>query len=141
MLNAIGNIFQFVGYARDVYVQVREIRTSAMRLTSEEQNIACSASELQGLVDKVLNDITPVRGANSSASDKKIRELGLECQRLSQELVDRMNSKGTRSRSNVFSAAKSVLLGTWKLSEVDKSLKELDSLQDNLFKHLLAHMR
>jgi hypothetical protein len=143
-LNAVANIIDFVVYTRNIYHQVREIRASAAGITKKDADIVWSATEVEGMVEDITASIKSMEEASRgplSTSDRKIRDIGEKCRTLAAELKESIEGKAQKNRSNVFSAAKSVLLGTWRPSEVDQKVKELEALQSNLFKQLLIHIR
>lgn len=139
-LNVAANIIQFVGYTRDVYTQIREIRMSAAGMTKKDADVIWSASELHGMVDTISSGIEPLEKA-PTAAERKIHDLGRRCQELSKTISADIEQKRAKSQSNVFSAAKVVLRMKWKTSEIDDKLAELNDIQDVLFKNLIIHIR
>ncbi|CAM1511757.1 Fc.00g092700.m01.CDS01 [Cosmosporella sp. VM-42] len=135
----VGNILQFVVYARDVYKQVKEIRSSEKGISRKNQEIVWSASELHSILDSI-NAGTNSLDNSTATTAKRIRTLGIDCQRLAEDLKNDIENKAAKDRSNVFEATKSVLLGTSRLSKVEEKLRALNRMQEILFKYLLAHI-
>lgn len=139
-LNVAANIIQFVGYARDVCLQVREIRTSAAGTTKKDSDDVWALAELHTMVDSLGDRIVALEKAPTDA-ERKIRDLGRKCQQLSQTITEDIEKKSAKANANVFSAAEVVLKMRWKTKKIDDKLAELNDIQDTLFKNLIIHIR
>lgn len=140
VLNAAGNIAQFVEYSRDVYVQIREIRSSASGITRRNTDLMWSASELHDMVDNITYDMSSFEQANTP-TEKRIRDIGWKCQDLAKDLRRDIERKSSKDRDHFFTAFKSVAFRHWKHNEIDDKLEQLERLQDTLFKNLMVHIR
>lgn len=140
ILNAAGNIAQFFEYARDVYVQIGEIRSSSAGITRRNTEIIWSATELSGMVDNIASDLGSFDKA-ATTTEKRIREIGQKCQTLAIDLRRDIERKGMKDRAHMLTAIKSVAFKSWKPDELGAKLGELDRLQDLLFKNMIIHIR
>lgn len=140
VLNAAGNIAQFMEYTRDCYVQIREIRSSTSGITRRNTDLMWSASELHDMVDNIAYDIGCFENA-TTPTERKIRDIGWKCQELAKDLRQYIERKASKDKANFLTAFKSVAFKNWKPNEIDTKLGELERLQDALFKNLMVHIR
>lgn len=138
-----GNILQFVAFAKDCYVQVKQLQESPEGMT--KTNI--DNLEHTERADVFLGSVaagTAALGDGShgtlTSTEKYMQDAGNECQRLASELRDDLNARAVKPRSGVFRSTANVLAGTWKLSHVQQKLNSLDKLQTHLYQLLLAHV-
>ncbi|KAK3319488.1 small s protein [Cercophora scortea] len=134
-----GNIIQFVLWAKAIYVQVREVQKSAIGLTKRHEEITWSATELQTIVDRIAAGTEAPDPARPN--ERRIHELGQQCQALAKELVNDLQTAGTASkgRPNFFRAAHGVLKGSRGVT-INGKPKTLERVESALFKHLIAHI-
>ncbi|KAJ6781665.1 hypothetical protein PWT90_01415 [Aphanocladium album] len=137
-----GNILQFLASARSVYKQLNQIRSSVGGFTEKQEEMLSLASDLENASERIASSSrsSQAAGMTMTSTEKRIRELGDECQQLSRELQEHIRTKASKDRSSLLRASTSIIMGTWKLPEADKKLKRLMDLQKTLFKLLLAHV-
>lgn len=134
-----GNILQFVGYAKDVYKQAQQVRASEKGIIKKNEEILCSVSELDVILDNIATGTSSL-DRSLGVTEKRIRDVSVNCQKLAKELRDDIENKAVKNRANVLMVAKSVILGSWRSSEIERKLNSLNELQKVLFRHLLAHI-
>lgn len=135
-----GNILQFLAAAKYVYKQVTEIRSSVTGITKKNEDMLSLAADLETVAESISAGMQSFHGT-LSATEKRIRELGAECQELAIDLQKDIKRRAAKDRSNALRATTSVIIASWKVPEADKKLKKLNELQTTLFKLLSAHMR
>lgn len=143
-ISLAGNILQFVVYAKDCYVQIKRIQKSAKGMSQKDEQAVESTIQMNEVLDSVTGGIKTLEsgGVGSlTSTERKIRDVGKKCEQLASELRDDIERKATKNKSSVLRSTASIISATWKAPELDQKLNELDTLQNHLFRFLLAHIR
>ncbi|KAJ3460136.1 hypothetical protein MRS44_011003 [Fusarium solani] len=118
------NILQFTIFAKDCYVEIREIRESAKGLTKKDAKLVNSTSRRE----KMLRSIS-------------IRDTAEKCQRMASDLSEDIESRSAKKRSNVLKMAFNVAIRRHKIPEVEEKIAEWEDLKKDLFRLLNIHIR
>lgn len=135
-----GNILQFLASAKSVYKQVAEIRSSVTGISNKNEEMLSLATDLQDITDRVSTGINSFQEP-IGITEKKIREIGAECQQLAREVQEDIRNRAQKDKTNLLRATTSVIRGSWKVTDAEKKLKRLHDMQKTLFKHLFTHLR
>ncbi|KAF7549483.1 hypothetical protein G7Z17_g6349 [Cylindrodendrum hubeiense] len=137
-----GNIIQFALWAKDIYVQVRELQKSASGLTKNDERVQWSTSELQDITESIISGVDSL-GLAASNSELQIRQLGEMCCNLSKELVGELQGTSVDGHQSMVKSVRRIVtrvVAKRNTSKIDEIMKDLDFLQETLFKHLIVHI-
>ncbi|KAJ3479449.1 hypothetical protein NLG97_g8318 [Lecanicillium saksenae] len=132
-MSLVGNILQFIAAARTTYKQVAEIRSSVTGLTKKNSEMLATAAELRGIAEDMSAGMQSFRGP-MTPTEERIHHIGTRCQELAQEIEENIRGKAMKDPSNVIKIATAVIKSTWKASDTEKKLREVNDLQNSLVK-------
>lgn len=138
-VSLVGNSLQFIIFAKDIYKQVREVRASATGLTNQRQEILWSISQLDGII-QAIKDSFDQASETASPTQWHLCKVAEKCLYLAKELEIDIQRRADANRSNILSAMKDVIKNMWKTSELDQKVRQLNGIQDVLFKLLIVHI-
>lgn len=139
-ISLAGNILQFLVYAKDCCVEIREIQKSSRGLSHNNVRLLESTERMEELVDSVSNG-TKYFEQSGTTTERRIRDAGLKCQQLALEIRQYVEGKAVKAGGGILQATASVLSGSRKTSAIDMKLKEMENLRSHLFQLLLTHIR
>lgn len=135
-----GNILQFLIYAKDCCVEIRQIQKSSLGLSTKNIRLLESTERMDELVDSV-SDGTKSLEHSRTTTEQRIRDAGLKCQQLAQEIRQYVEGKAVKNGGGVLQATASALSRSRKSSAIDMKLKEMENIRSHLFQLVLTHLR
>lgn len=135
-----GNILQFLASAKSVYKQVAEIRSSVAGISKKNEEMLSLAADLQDITERISTGILSLQEP-IDITERRIREIGAECQQLAKEVQEDIRNRAMKDKSNFLRATTSVIRGSWKVTDAEKKLKRLHDMQKTLSKYLFTHIR
>lgn len=133
-----GNILQFVAFAKDCYVQVKQIQESPKDMTAMNAAVLEQTNMVDEFLDSVSAGTKAFGDEDLASTEERMRDAGKECQCLALELREDIKSKAVKPQSGAFRVTANVLMGKLKLSNIQQKLNDLGSLQTGLSRLLIT---
>lgn len=134
------NILQFTIFAKDCYVEIREIRESAKGLTKKEAKLLNSTSRREKMLSSISVGLSSLEG-ELTPTERQIRDIAERCQLMASDLREDIESRSVKNRSNVLKMAFNVAIRRHKIPEVDEKIAKWEDLKKDLFRLLNIHIR
>ncbi|KAL6362600.1 hypothetical protein LRP88_03891 [Fusarium phalaenopsidis] len=115
------NILQFTIFAKDCYVEIREIRESAKGLTKKDAKLLDSTSRRETMLRSISVGLSSLEG-ELTPTEKQICDIAW------------------RYRSNVLKMAFNVAIRRHKIPEIEEEIAEWEDLKKDLFRLLNIHI-
>ncbi|KAI8664535.1 NACHT domain-containing protein [Fusarium keratoplasticum] len=133
------NILQFTIFAKDCYVEIREIRESAKGLTKKEAKLLNSTSRREKMLSSISVGLSSLEG-ELTPTERQIRDIAERCQLMASDLREDIESRSVKNRSNVLKMAFNVAIRRHKIPEVDEKIAKWEDLKKDLFRLLNIHI-
>ncbi|KAL2679256.1 hypothetical protein Neosp_010023 [[Neocosmospora] mangrovei] len=133
------NVIQFIVFAKECYVIIREIRSSTKGLTKKDEESLNSTSRREEMLGLISAGMGSLEG-ELTRTEQQIRDIAGRCQRMASDLREDIESGSVKDRSNLLELASNLVKRKRKRDEVDRKLAEWEELRKHLFRLLIIHI-
>ncbi|KAI1153726.1 hypothetical protein F4825DRAFT_473754 [Nemania diffusa] len=141
-LSLAGNILQFAGVAKKIVSSSRQLRD--LGSTEEYHELDTIVGELRDHVARIKPPDAPRTGPGLPAEDESIRALCVQCEKVAQVLLDKLERLKPKYKDGKLGHADTIykaLLSVWSQDEIEKLHTRIETIATNIERHLAAYDR